>query len=76
MSHQVDILYSPTPPYEILQTPSMSYEDLCKVSNWSKMIDRFYNYSVLKSIIIDLVKEKIKARYETLKIYQKSRMPK
>ena len=55
MSYQTDIKFSPTPPYEILQTPDMSYEDLCKVSNWSKMIDRFYNYGVLRSIIIELV---------------------
>ena len=49
-----EISYSPTPPYEILKTSEMSYEDLCKVSNWSKMIDRFYNYDPLKSMIIKL----------------------
>lgn len=50
-----DIAFSPTPPYEILRTSEMSYEDLCKVSNWSKIIDRFYNYEPLKLIIIALV---------------------
>ena len=53
MAELDEISYSPTPPYEILKTSEMSYEDLCKVSNWSKMIDRFYNYAPLKSIIID-----------------------
>ena len=54
MAELDEISYSPTPPYEILKTSEMSYEDLCKVSNWSKMIDRFYNYEPLKSIIISL----------------------
>ena len=55
MAELDDIAFSPTPPYEILRTSEMSYEELCKVSNWSKILDRFYNYEPLKAIIIDLV---------------------
>ncbi|MCM8527823.1 MAG: B12-binding domain-containing radical SAM protein [Lentisphaeraceae bacterium] len=55
MAELDDIAFSPTPPYEILRTSEMSYEDLCRVSNWSKIIDRFYNYHPLRLIIIELV---------------------
>ena len=47
-----ELVHSPTPPYEVLRTDKMSYEDLCKVSNWSTMLDWFYNYHPLQSIII------------------------
>ena len=68
MAELDDIAYSPTPPYEILKTSEMSYEDLCKVSNWSKIIDRFYNYEPLKSIIVDLVNYDFKS-FDTFNDY-------
>lgn len=55
MAELDDIAFSPTPPYEILKTSEMSYEELCRISNWSKIIDRFYNYEPLKAIIVALV---------------------
>ena len=48
-----ELVHSPTPPYEVLSTGSMNYDELCQVSNWSVMLDWFYNYHPLKSIIID-----------------------
>ena len=42
-SKQSGLLYSPVPPYEILQTPAMTSSDLIKAMEVSRMIDLYYN---------------------------------
>lgn len=37
------IKYSPAPPYEVLQTPAISYKELCKAMTLSKILDLWYN---------------------------------
>jgi hypothetical protein len=37
------IRYSPIPPYEVLQTPAISYEQLGKAMTLSKILDLWYN---------------------------------
>ena len=47
--------YSPLPPYEILQTPSMTPAELKTAMKVSRMIDLYYNSSVWQSLIRDLI---------------------
>ena len=42
-SEKLGIKFSPEPPYEVLQTPAISFDELCKSMVISKMIDYWYN---------------------------------
>ena len=42
-SDELGIRYSPLPPYEVLQTPAISYEELGKAMTLSKILDLWYN---------------------------------
>ena len=42
-SDKLGIKFSPEPPYEVLQTPAISFDELCKSMVISKMIDYWYN---------------------------------
>ena len=42
-SDELGIRYSPLPPYEVLQTPAISYEELGKSMTLSKILDLWYN---------------------------------
>lgn len=44
------ILYNPAPPYEVLQTPTMSNSDILECVYLSKIIDCYYNSPVTKGI--------------------------
>lgn len=50
------IKYSPLPPYEVLETPHISYAELQKASELSKVIDYYYNDSQLQPIVRQIVK--------------------
>jgi hypothetical protein len=52
LSQVEGLLYSPTPPYEVLKTATMSYEDLCQITHWSRMLDWFYNYHPLQETLL------------------------
>lgn len=43
--------YSPMPPYEVLQTPSMSAEDLLKAMRVSRTVDLYYNCPTWQKVI-------------------------
>jgi hypothetical protein len=47
--------YSPLPPYEILQTPQMTPQDLGKAMKISRMIDLYYNSDAWQDIIRELI---------------------
>ena len=47
--------YSPLPPYEILQTPQMTPQDLRKAMKISRMIDLYYNSDAWQEIIRELI---------------------
>lgn len=43
--------YSPYPPYEILKTDKISYEELLKLKKVEEMVDKYYNSQKFKLII-------------------------
>ena len=45
------IVYSPMPPYEVLQTPSMSATELLKAMQISRMVDLYYNCPTWQKVI-------------------------
>ncbi|WP_059025668.1 B12-binding domain-containing radical SAM protein [Gabonibacter massiliensis] len=49
------IIYSPDPPYEVLQTPVMSVGDLRRARLLSRLIDGFYNALAWQKVIRQLV---------------------
>ena len=49
------IIGAPEPPYEILQSAEMSYTDLLKAAEWSKIIDWYYNHKHLKNCFHQLI---------------------
>ncbi len=49
------IKYSPEPPYEVLQTDSMSYSHLQISSSLSEIIDMFYNHSMWKDVFRSII---------------------
>ncbi len=51
------IKYNPKPPYEVLETPSISLVELDRVRVLSKMIDRFYNAKGWQDIMRRLIAE-------------------
>lgn len=53
LAKREELIHSPTPPYEVLRTDTMTFEDLCSVSNWSKMLDWFYNYFPIQKVFIE-----------------------
>ena len=53
ISEQVDkagFFFLNHPPYGVIKTPSMSYFDILTIKRLSKIIDGYYNVSVLKSL--------------------------
>ncbi len=42
-SSKYNMVYSPYPPYEILKTSTMSYEDLMELKRVEAMLDKYYN---------------------------------
>jgi radical SAM superfamily enzyme YgiQ (UPF0313 family) len=50
---QWGIVAASLPPYEVLQTPDMSSDDLTQADRLSKLIDWFYNVSVLQAVVFD-----------------------
>ena len=49
--------YSPLPPYEILQTPSMSPSDLRTAMQVSRMLDFYYNTSAWQNVTRSLIRQ-------------------
>ena len=52
LAKRPELVHSPTAPYEVLRTETMSFDDLCAVSNWSKMLDWFYNYLPIQKVFL------------------------
>lgn len=46
-----DIKHSPYPPYEVLKTDNISYEELQKLKNVEKIVDKYYNSNKFNIII-------------------------
>lgn len=49
--------YSPYPPYEILRTKDISYDELIKLKKVEEMVDKYYNSQKFSNIIKYLVKK-------------------
>lgn len=49
--------YSPYPPYEILKTNDISYEELLKLKKVEEMVDKYYNSQKFNNIIKYFVKK-------------------
>ncbi len=49
------LIYSPMPPYEILQTPSISAEELLKAMQVSRAVDLYYNCPTWQKVIRSLI---------------------
>ena len=47
-----NIKYSPLPPYEVLETNNISYYELNKAVVLSKILDRWYNNSIWRDILV------------------------
>ena len=45
------MVYSPYPPYEILYTNSMSYEDILKIKKIEEVVDKYYNSQKFGNIL-------------------------
>ena len=54
-SNVLGIKYSPEPPYEVLQTPAISFDELCKSMVISKMIDYWYNDEAWRTVFGEIV---------------------
>ena len=52
---ETGLKYSPLPPYEILQTPAMSPQQLKTAMKVSRMVDLYYNSPVWQSVTRDLI---------------------
>jgi radical SAM superfamily enzyme YgiQ (UPF0313 family) len=50
-AHKYGMEYSPYPPYEILKTDKISYEELLKLKKIEEMVDKYYNSSKFNYII-------------------------
>ena len=50
-----EIVAAPTAPYEVLRTDSMNYDELCQVSEWSQMIDWYYNHEPLNDVFVNAI---------------------
>ena len=48
--------YSPYPPYEILKTKDISYEELLILKKVEEMVDKYYNSQKFNNIIKYFVK--------------------
>lgn len=48
------IKYSPLPPYEVLQTNHISYQELKKAGNLSKIIEIYINGKILKKSFVEI----------------------
>lgn len=57
LTKNMKMKYSPLPPYEILQTPSMSPSDLRMAMHVSRMLDLYYNSSAWQKITKELILE-------------------
>lgn len=42
-SDKYGLVYTPFAPYEILETPHMTYYELCRIKRVGEMVDKFYN---------------------------------
>ena len=49
--------FSPMPPYEVLQTPSMSAEEILKAMHVSRMVDLYYNCQTWQKVIRNMISE-------------------
>ena len=49
--------YSPYPPYEILKTKDISYEELLKLKKVEEMVDKYYNSQKFNNVIKYFVKK-------------------
>ncbi|HHU37128.1 MAG TPA: DUF4080 domain-containing protein, partial [Treponema sp.] len=48
-------LWSSFPPYEVLQTPHISYDDLCVLKDVEQLVDTWYNSGLVRHTLIKLV---------------------
>lgn len=58
LAEEKGLKYSPLPPYEILQTPSMSPKELRVAMQVSRMLDFYYNAKPWQKVIRSLICEK------------------
>ena len=59
MCEYKEIVAAPTPPYEVLRTATMNYDELTQVAEWSRLIDWYYNYQTLQPVLINAIKRQL-----------------
>ncbi|WP_244833140.1 B12-binding domain-containing radical SAM protein [Clostridium sp. BJN0001] len=50
-AYKYNMVFSPYPPYEILKTDAISYEELIKLKKVEKMVDKYYNSEKFRLIL-------------------------
>lgn len=55
MAPSLGLKYSPLPPYEVLQTPAMTPDELSKAMQLSRTVDLYYNCEAWQTLIRDLI---------------------
>jgi hypothetical protein len=55
MAPSLGLKYSPLPPYEVLQTPAMTPDELSKAMQLSRTVDLYYNCEAWQTVIRDLI---------------------
>jgi radical SAM superfamily enzyme YgiQ (UPF0313 family) len=50
-----EYIYSPTPPYEVLSSPSVSYEDMLMLKDIEHIVDSWYNSGLMKKTLEEIV---------------------
>lgn len=59
MRQNREILYSPLPPYEVLQTNSISFSELQEARRVSRIIDAYYNCPVWRNSVSELIAKNV-----------------
>lgn len=54
IARQQQYAYSSTPPYKILRTPWLSFDDICRIESAAKALDRFYNSGKFRATLAQL----------------------
>lgn len=59
-----EVLFTPYPPYEILQSDSMSYADLRQIKKLDRVIDKFYNSGMFENTVSYALTQVFKEGYD------------
>jgi len=55
-SHQYGLVYSPDPPYTILETPHLSHSKILQLLRMEDLLDKYYNSGKFKNALCEVLK--------------------